>query len=169
MADMRKRIGVGIIGLLLLACAGAATPRSTPTTKPASTATPLPTATAATPEEALRGAIQSKDIFGKLDDLQVRPSAGEPGKWLIEAHVQLADNLTTGFIVRGALIDYRDLSKAAYISNVPVQWFVFTGAFETKDQFGNTKMTDVVKIKMPSKTAAKINWDGITLANLYQV
>lgn len=140
------------------------TPPVAPTAVP--TAPPTPTAT---PDKQITTAIQAAHLFGKLDKLQVSPSAGEAGKWIVDTHLAIADNLNSNMIVGGALMDYLTICKAAYMTGVPIQWVAFTGAFPMKDTYGNTKVEDIVVLKLPEATAVKINWSGITYEDLWKI
>ncbi len=44
-----------------------------------------------------------------------------------------------------------------------------TGAFIMKDQYGNTRLTDIVQLRMDTGAASKFNWDGLTAANLWRI
>lgn len=141
----------------------------TPTPLPP-TATPLPPTPTATPapESVVSQALSANySIMGKIDKITVLPSAAQKGKILVEVHMQIADNFTDGMIVRGALMDFREIYRTVYRIGLPIQWVIVNCATDMQDNLGNVKNMTVAKTKIDSVLAAKVNWDGITIRNLW--
>ncbi len=178
-SDLAVGIVVSLVApLLLLACASpAATATSVPVTAtpppsatplPAPTAVPTPSATV-TSEDKLRQAVHRTPLLGKIDRLQVFPSAGQPGLWIVDIHEQIADNLTDSMVANGALMDFAAISKSVYQAGVPLQWVAWTGSFSMQDQYGRTRVEDVLVLKLPADRGNTIAWQNLDGHGVYDL
>ena len=84
-------------------------------------------------------------------------------RWAID------DNLTAGWIKRGATMDMAGILKALRYSLLIYDDVVMQGTFSLQDKFGNTEEANVVLISMKKGTVDRINWKNFLDENIYDI
>jgi len=100
----------------------------------------------------------------RLSELQYNATNGQLIiKWALN------DNLSTGLVKRGAMLDISNVLK--YISQndvpYPYQQVSFYGSFPLVDAFGNSSEQQVVVAYYSKNTIEKIQWDNFITDNIF--
>lgn len=96
----------------------------------------------------------------------------EPGSNgdVVFAEFAVHDNLTNGFIKRGAQMETVDILKYARDQYPAASQVVVQGTFQTKDTYGNLHPgTVVLNVRYNQETLQKINFDGISTGDIWDI
>ena len=96
-------------------------------------------------------------------------SLGETGINEVYIKFTVDDNLTGGFIKRGAKLDIIKILKEIDVSNLTYDSVLIEGTFPLADIYGNSKESRVFLTTYSSETVNRINWDGFNSDNIYLV
>ncbi len=89
---------------------------------------------------------------------------------IVFANFQVHDNLTNGFIKRGAQMETVDILKYARSEYPNAAQVVVQGTFQTKDTYGNTHPdTIVLNVRYDQSTLQKINFAGIDTGDIWDI
>jgi len=103
--------------------------------------------------------------------IAVEKTSQYDGGYLIAIRYRADDNLTSGLIRSGIIVDARDLNKALFKDPRcgEVKECMLMPHFKLVDQYGSEKVDQVGKLLLSRTTAEKINWENMYTAGFEQL
>ena len=88
---------------------------------------------------------------------------------IIQVEFDIDDNLTDGFVKRGAMMDIESILKAVDESGIYCGEVTVRGSFPLTDKYGSAKKEVVVKATYSGTTIDQVNWSGFLTDNVYKI
>ncbi|WP_396902674.1 DUF2510 domain-containing protein [Mycolicibacterium sp.] len=150
-------------------CSGGSDKSKDDAASSSATSTPSSTAVAAA-EVSEPEAVEPPAPAGPTppDGVNFHTEPGSQGEVLF-AEFDIHDNLTKGFIRRGAQSETVDILKYANEAYPNVSKVFVQGKFPMKDAYGNTSNSMILNAGYDRATLDKINFDGIDSSKIWEI
>lgn len=111
----------------------------------------------------------NRDVEGAFSDSHRGQAVSLSDDGVITVQWAINDNLSSGFVKRGARNDVLDVLRAVHESGVPYGSILTLGTFSLVDIYGNSSEEVVVRAVYDRSTVEKIDWDNFLSDNIYRI